>query len=70
MMDKAPTGTTSGTPQVLLAHHLQQNLLPDPSVLQGDARVAVRCLSVESALEPLAQKPPIPFGVPLPVGPS
>jgi len=34
--------------ELLLAHHLQQNLLPDPSVLQGDAQVAVRCISVES----------------------
>ncbi len=31
-----------------LAHHLQQSLLPDPAVLQDDAQVAVRCLSLES----------------------
>jgi phosphoserine phosphatase RsbU/P len=30
-----------------LAHHLQLSLLPDPSVLQGDATVAVRCLPAE-----------------------
>ena len=26
--DKMPTGTTGGTPQVLLAHHLKQLKLP------------------------------------------
>ncbi len=30
-----------------LAHHLQLSLLPDPSVLSGDAQVAVRCLPAE-----------------------
>ena len=30
-----------------LAHHLQLSLLPAPSVLQGDAVVAVRCLPAE-----------------------
>jgi sigma-B regulation protein RsbU (phosphoserine phosphatase) len=31
-----------------LAHHLQLRLLPSPSVLQGDAEVAARCLPAES----------------------
>jgi len=30
-----------------LAHHLQVSLLPDPSVLHGDASVAVRCIPAE-----------------------
>ena len=33
--------------ELALAHDLQLSLLPDPSVLQGDARVAVRCLPAE-----------------------
>jgi sigma-B regulation protein RsbU (phosphoserine phosphatase) len=31
-----------------LAHHLQQSLLPRPTVLQGDALVGVRCLPLRS----------------------
>jgi sigma-B regulation protein RsbU (phosphoserine phosphatase) len=31
-----------------LAKHLQQSLLPSPTVLAGDAEVGVRCLSLES----------------------
>ncbi len=31
-----------------VAHDLQQKLLPEPGVLQGEARVAVRCLPVSS----------------------
>lgn len=31
-----------------LAKHLQQRLLPSPSVLSGDAQVGVRCLALES----------------------
>jgi phosphoserine phosphatase RsbU/P len=31
-----------------LAHHLQLRLLPPPSVLQGDAEVAARCLPADS----------------------
>lgn len=31
-----------------LAHDLQQKLMPDPEVLQGEAQVAVRCLPVAS----------------------
>ena len=34
--------------ELALAHDLQLKLLPDPSVLQDDAEVAVRCLSAES----------------------
>src|SRR5947199_10315395 len=41
MMDKAPTGTTSGTPQVLLAHHLKQLKLP--TVLREYDKVARQC---------------------------
>jgi sigma-B regulation protein RsbU (phosphoserine phosphatase) len=33
--------------ELQLAHHLQLSLLPLPTVLHGDARVAVRCLSAE-----------------------
>lgn len=33
--------------ELALAHDLQLSLLPDPSVLSGDARVAVRCLPAE-----------------------
>jgi sigma-B regulation protein RsbU (phosphoserine phosphatase) len=33
--------------ELALAHDLQLSLLPDPSVLYGDARVAVRCLPAE-----------------------
>jgi sigma-B regulation protein RsbU (phosphoserine phosphatase) len=33
--------------ELALAHDLQLSLLPDPSVLQGDARVAVRCVPAE-----------------------
>lgn len=33
--------------ELALAHDLQLSLLPDPSVLQGDAQVAVRCLPAE-----------------------
>jgi len=40
-MDKAPTGTTSGTPQVLLAHHLKQLKLP--TVLREYDKVAREC---------------------------
>ena len=41
MMDKAPSGTTSGTPQVLLAHHLKQLKLP--TVLREYDKVAREC---------------------------
>ena len=37
----APGGTTAGTPQVLLAHHLKQLKLP--TVLREDERVAREC---------------------------
>ena len=40
-MDKQPTGTTSGTPQVLLAHHLKQLKLP--TVLREYDKVAREC---------------------------
>ena len=33
--------------ELALAHHLQLSLLPKPSVLAGDAEVAVRCLPAE-----------------------
>ena len=36
-----PAGTTSGTPQVLLAHHLKQLKLP--TVLREDDKVAREC---------------------------
>src|SRR4051794_10222629 len=41
MMDKAPTGTTSTAPQVLLAHHLKQLKLP--TVLREYDKVAREC---------------------------
>lgn len=34
--------------ELQLAHDLQQKLMPEPDVLQGEAQVAVRCLPVES----------------------
>ena len=39
--DKMPTGTTGGTPQVLLAHHLKQLKLP--TVLREYEKVAREC---------------------------
>ncbi len=39
--DAMPTGTTSGTPQVLLAHHLKQLKLP--TVLREYDKVAREC---------------------------
>jgi len=39
--DAMPTGTTSGTPQVLLAHHLKQLKLP--TVLREYDKVARDC---------------------------
>ena len=39
--DTMPTGTTSGTPQVLLAHHLEQSKLP--TVLREYDKVAREC---------------------------
>ena len=39
--DKMPTGTTGGTPQVLLAHHLKQLKLP--TVLRQYEKVAREC---------------------------
>jgi hypothetical protein len=38
MMNTRPAGTTSGTPQVLLAHHLKQLKLP--TVLREYEKVA------------------------------
>lgn len=39
--DKMPTGTTAGTPQVLLAHHLKQLKLP--TVLREYEKLAREC---------------------------
>lgn len=39
--DAMPTGTTAGTPQVLLAHHLKQLKLP--TVLREYEKVAREC---------------------------
>jgi len=41
MSDVMPAGTTSGTPQVLLAHHLKQLKLP--TVLREYDKVAREC---------------------------
>ena len=41
MMDTRPTGTTGGTPLVLLAHHLKQLKLP--TVLREYDKVAREC---------------------------
>lgn len=40
-VDAMPTGTTSGTPQVLLGHHLKQLKLP--TVLREYDKVAREC---------------------------
>ena len=46
--EKLPTGTTGGTPQVLLAHHLKQLKLP--TVLREYDKVARQC-ATEVVLE-------------------
>lgn len=44
--DAMPTGTTSGTPDVLLAHHLKQLKLP--TVLREYDKVARECAAMAS----------------------
>ena len=43
-----PTGTTSGTPQVLLGHHLKQLKLP--TVLREYEKVAKKCARARIAI--------------------
>jgi len=45
--DPMPAGTMSGTPQVLLAHHLKQLKLP--TVLREHDKVARECACYDTA---------------------
>jgi hypothetical protein len=43
---RAGAGAAAARDELALAHDLQLRLMPEPSVLKGQARVAVRCVPV------------------------